>query len=59
MNDKPDNVSIGGTLLVAVCDFGGQLFLNALKMLIVPLIASSIALGVAPATGPQRAWLRS
>jgi Na+/H+-dicarboxylate symporter len=41
------DVSIMGTPLVAVYDFGGQLFLNALKMLIVPLIASSIALGVA------------
>ncbi|MFC1605901.1 cation:dicarboxylate symporter family transporter, partial [Pseudomonadota bacterium] len=41
------DVSILGTPLVAVYDFGGQLFLNALKMLIVPLIASSIALGVA------------
>ncbi len=41
------NVSIGGMPLVAAYDFGGQLFLNALKMLIVPLIASSIAIGVA------------
>jgi len=41
------DVSVFGTPLVAVYDFGGQLFLNALKMLIVPLIASSIALGVA------------
>jgi Na+/H+-dicarboxylate symporter len=41
------DVAVLGTPLVAVYDFGGQLFLNALKMLIVPLIASSIALGVA------------
>ena len=41
------SVSIGGVTLVSVYDFVGQLFLNALKMLIVPLIASSIALGVA------------
>jgi Na+/H+-dicarboxylate symporter len=41
------DIAIGGTSLTAVYDFGGQLFLNALKMLIVPLIASSIALGVA------------
>ncbi len=40
-------VSIGDVALVSVYDFIGQLFLNALKMLIVPLIASSIALGVA------------
>lgn len=42
-----DEVVIGGTPLLGVYEFGGQLFLNALKMLIVPLIASSIALGVA------------
>jgi len=41
------NVSIGDVALVSVYEFIGQLFLNALKMLIVPLIASSIALGVA------------
>jgi proton glutamate symport protein len=38
---------VWGTPLVSVYEFIGQLFLNALKMLIVPLIASSIALGVA------------
>jgi Na+/H+-dicarboxylate symporter len=36
-----------GTSLISVYEFIGQLFLNALKMLIVPLIASSIAIGVA------------
>ena len=41
------DVAILGTPLLSVYEFGGQLFLNALKMLIVPLIASSIALGVA------------
>jgi Na+/H+-dicarboxylate symporter len=41
------DVAVMGTPLLSVYDFGGQLFLNALKMLIVPLIASSIALGVA------------
>ena len=41
------DVAVGGTPLVSVYEFGGQLFLNALKMLIVPLIASSIAIGVA------------
>jgi Na+/H+-dicarboxylate symporter len=39
--------AIAGTSLVSIYEFIGQLFLNALKMLIVPLIASSIALGVA------------
>jgi Na+/H+-dicarboxylate symporter len=41
------DATIAGVSLVSVYEFGGQLFLNALKMLIVPLIASSIALGVA------------
>ena len=41
------DVVIGSVPLVSVFEFIGQLFLNALKMLIVPLIASSIALGVA------------
>ncbi len=36
-----------GVNVVAVFDFVGQLFLNALKMLIVPLIVSSIIVGVA------------
>jgi len=40
-------LSVGNVALVSVFEFVGQLFLNALKMLIVPLIASSIALGVA------------
>ena len=40
-------VEVLGTPLLSVYEFGGELFLNALKMLIVPLIASSIALGVA------------
>lgn len=41
------DTTVMGTPLVSVYEFIGQLFLNALKMLIVPLIASSIALGVA------------
>ncbi|MBK5929050.1 dicarboxylate/amino acid:cation symporter [Halochromatium salexigens] len=36
-----------GVTFSAVFDFIGQLFLNALKMLIVPLIVSSIIIGVA------------
>lgn len=36
-----------GVSLYAVCDFLGQMFLNALKMLIVPLVLSSIICGVA------------
>ena len=34
-----------GVSLLSILNFFGTLFLNALKMLIVPLIASSIALG--------------
>ena len=40
-------VSIGTVSLLSGYEYLGQLFLNALKMIIVPLIASSIALGVA------------
>ena len=36
-----------GVQLIGVYDFVGTLFLNGLKMLIVPLIASSIIVGVA------------
>lgn len=39
--------AIAGIPLIAFYDFVGTLFLNALKMLIVPLIASSIIVGVA------------
>jgi len=35
-----------GVSLVAIFDFVGKLFLNALKMIIVPLIVSSIIVGV-------------
>ncbi len=42
---SPDT-SIFGVLLVSVFDFVGKLFLNALKMIIVPLIVSSIIMGV-------------
>ena len=40
------NTSILGVSLVSVFDFVGKLFLNALKMIIVPLIVSSIIMGV-------------
>jgi Na+/H+-dicarboxylate symporter len=36
-----------GVTFYAIFDFIGQLFLNALKMIIVPLIVSSIIVGVA------------
>ncbi len=39
--------AIFGVTFYAIFDFVGQLFLNALKMLIVPLIVSSIIVGVA------------
>jgi len=37
--------------LLAVCEFLGQLFMNALKMIIVPLVASSIIGAMAALTG--------
>ncbi|MEM7400585.1 MAG: dicarboxylate/amino acid:cation symporter [Pseudomonadota bacterium] len=40
------NTSFLGISLVSVFDFVGKLFLNALKMIIVPLIVSSIIMGV-------------
>ncbi len=42
-----ETAAIGSVLLVDVFDFVGTLFINALKMLIVPLITSSIIVGVA------------
>ncbi|MDR3624574.1 MAG: dicarboxylate/amino acid:cation symporter [Chlamydiales bacterium] len=39
-------VSIGGTDLVSIYDLCGQLFLNALMMIMVPLVASSIIAGI-------------
>lgn len=41
------STAIGPVALVDAYDFIGTLFINALKMLIVPLIASSIIVGVA------------
>lgn len=42
-----------GVTFYSVFDFVGKLFLNALKMLIVPLIASSIIVGMAGIGGSQ------
>jgi len=42
-----DHGAIFGVTFYSVFDFIGRLFLNALKMLIVPLIASSMIVGVA------------
>ena len=42
-----DTASIGGVTFYAAFDFVGTMFINALKMLIVPLITSSIIVGVA------------
>ncbi|MDR9437442.1 MAG: cation:dicarboxylase symporter family transporter, partial [Thiohalophilus sp.] len=39
--------SLLGVRLYSVFDFVGSLFLNALKMIIVPLIVSSILVGIA------------
>ena len=48
---------IGGVPVVAIFDFIGQLFLRALKMLVVPLISSAIVTGVA-SIGGDRAFGR-
>ncbi|MBT8442544.1 MAG: dicarboxylate/amino acid:cation symporter [Gammaproteobacteria bacterium] len=42
-----DTAGIGGVTFYSVFDFVGTMFINALKMLIVPLITSSIIVGVA------------
>ena len=42
-----------GSQFVVVLDVIGQLFMNALKMIIVPLIVSSLIVGVAAAGGTQ------
>ncbi|MBT8141824.1 MAG: dicarboxylate/amino acid:cation symporter [Gammaproteobacteria bacterium] len=41
------DTAIGGVTILSVFEFIGKIFLNALKMLIVPLIVSSIIVGVA------------
>jgi Na+/H+-dicarboxylate symporter len=47
------DASILGVTFYSIFDFVGKLFLNALKMLIVPLIVSSIVVGVAGLGGAQ------
>ncbi len=42
-----ETAGLFGVPFIAVFDFIGQMFLNALKMLIVPLIVSSIIIGIA------------
>lgn len=42
-----ETAAIGGVPLYEIFDFVGTMFINALKMLIVPLIMSSIIVGVA------------
>lgn len=42
-----DTATIGNVTWYSIFDFFGTLFINALKMLIVPLISSSIIVGVA------------
>lgn len=43
----PPTLGMGGVSVEAVLNFGGTLFLNALKMIVVPLILASIITGVA------------
>jgi proton glutamate symport protein len=47
----PADASIGGVRVVAACNFIGALFVNALKMLVVPLVASSLVVGVGQFAG--------
>jgi Na+/H+-dicarboxylate symporter len=42
-----DEAQLFGISFVAVCDFAGRLFLNGLKMLVVPLVASAVIVGIA------------
>lgn len=44
-------LAVGGVPLVRVFDFMGTLFLNALKMIVVPLVAASIITGAARVGG--------
>ena len=48
-----EDAGIGSLTFYSIYSFIGTLFLNALKMLIVPLIASSIVMGVASVGGHQ------
>lgn len=46
------DLAIFGVTLVSIFDFLGTLFVNALKMLVVPLIAASVISGVASVGSP-------
>ena len=52
----PDSSLIGVSLL-SVLDFVGQLFLNALKMIIVPLVMASIIVGIGNLGSGSFGWL--
>lgn len=49
----PSDARVLGVAVVDVCSFVGTLFLRALKMLVVPLIAASIIAGVASVGGTR------
>jgi proton glutamate symport protein len=42
----PPGVHLGDVTLQSLCQFGGGLFLNALKMLVIPLVSSSLVVAV-------------
>jgi Na+/H+-dicarboxylate symporter len=42
----PPDAQLLGISFVGVCDFVGRLFLNALRMLVVPLVASAVIVGI-------------
>ena len=46
LSQDGESVSLLGISVISAFEYVGQLFLNALKMIIVPLIASSIIVGM-------------
>jgi Na+/H+-dicarboxylate symporter len=48
-----EDTALFGVKLISVFDFIGTLFINALKMLVVPLIMSSVISGVAGLSSPK------
>ena len=51
-----ERTTLFGASLVGIFDFFGSLFLNALKMIVVPLILSSIIVGVRNMAESECLW---
>ena len=49
----PKDAAVLGVKVQAICGFFGELFLRALKMVVMPLIAASIIMGVASVGGTR------